>query len=493
MMKSKTPLLPEELLHEILTYLDDADLLALATLSTHIHALVLTLHLRRHRVSPADLAAGVIPLGTLGIMGTLHSLRMGARAGIPVPRVDVINVHLHFSLDDRTQIDESIVRQVIALSKLPQQLPGIKHISMRFTPYRLPTPALASIDTEGLLYSLLLERITRPVVVISPLSCSIVRPRRPRRALGFFRAKKVQEGDFRSALYVLAVLRGAASCIPAIDVHVAPQESPVGGIVLIRNSTIERMSILGNSLDARFTARELSALFSEASLPSLKLFRIEDIRVGRGVEENALMGFLSRHPQLVEVSIRAKSGNLKPRQTDYLPTPHLLPNLERLTCDIELAMRLIQPREAARELTALTVEIHTPTAATCGLRDLLGLFSSPTSNGPGPRKITALGLVLFSVFPWNTSILENSSSASQRTDPPITQLDITFRKRVSTSDIPPQKVIRWLQSSPWTRVAEIRFHLPAQQTIESGFLRQFVLTMRGKAPGLNVKLYQASK
>ncbi|KAF7304450.1 hypothetical protein HMN09_00847200 [Mycena chlorophos] len=297
MSKSKTPLLPEELLHEILTYVSDADLLALATLSTHIHALVLTLHLRRHRVSPADLAAGVIPLGTLGIIGTIHVLRMGARAGLLVPPIDVINVRFHFSLNNRTQRDENIVRQITALSKLPQDLLGIKHISLQFTPHRLPSPALASIDTESLLYSLLRDRVTRPVVLISPLSCSIVRPRRPRNALGLFRTKKVQEPDLRSALYVLAVLRGAASCIPAIDIDASPQDSPVGSIVLIRKTSIERMTIVGNTLDARFRTRELGAVLALTSLPNLKSFRIEGI----GVAENALMGFLSRHPQTLRL------------------------------------------------------------------------------------------------------------------------------------------------------------------------------------------------
>ncbi|KAJ7057467.1 hypothetical protein C8F01DRAFT_1152245, partial [Mycena amicta] len=404
-------ILPEELFLEALAYVDDNDLLALATVSKHIHDLVLLLHLQRNGVTAADIHSHVIPQADSAVV---HSLRI-ARF---VSRVDTL--HLCFRFFGQHFGNANVLRDIAALAKLPEKFTGLTNILLDFSPARIPRATLWACDTEGLLLALISAYLHRPTVCLSHINASIVRPRRPAstaigRLLGRLhlrtkQRKQIQEKDFRNALYVLPLMRGVGY-IPSIDIRAfLDVDAPIGTIIILRYNLITTLSFPAES---HLSSAEITAIFSNVTLPRLRTLRGD----GLDVTIEALLAFFVRHPLLERVALRGvpqpynPEGAKKPRRRHHNPPPgplpqaptltqlpsDALPQLENILCGVHLAAQLLtiaaSDPQALPNLSFLTVELHGGQNAASAYADVLRGIARRTN-------LTGLGLHVFDWFPW---------------------------------------------------------------------------------------------
>ncbi|KAJ7057473.1 hypothetical protein C8F01DRAFT_1152259 [Mycena amicta] len=479
-------ILPEELFLEALAYVDDNDLLALATVSKHIHDLVLLLHLQRNGVTAADIHSRVIPKANSAVV---HSLRM-ARF---VSRVDTLHLRFRFFGNH-----VNVLRDMAALAKLPAKFTGLTSILLDFPPAHIPRATLSACDTEGVLFALISAHLHRPTVCLSHINASIIRPRRPPstaigRLLGRLhlrtkQRKQIQDMDFRNALYVLPLMRGGGG-IPCIDIRAfLDVDAPIGTIIILRYNLITTLSFPAEN---QLSSAEITAIFSNVTLPRLRTLS----GYGLDVTIEALLAFFVRHSLLERVALRGvpqpytPKGAKKQQRRNHNPppvpvpqTPSLtqlpsdaLPQLENILCGVHLAAQLLTiaapDPQALPNLSFLTVELHGGQNAASAYADVLRGIARRTN-------LTGLGLHVFDWFPWATDAPTPSPSQ-------ITNLRITgaFKDTPSRPDL----LVPWLQR--WSGLIEIT--LFAQHAEAEGG-HSLLRAIRREMPGLEVVLFKIS-
>ncbi|KAJ7877500.1 hypothetical protein B0H13DRAFT_2668352 [Mycena leptocephala] len=445
---SAPPILPrfsDEVILEIFEHLTDAELLSLAGISKHIHDLALLTHLARYGFTETDVAANSfsrIPTSAF------HAFRL-ARFITSASTLSVLFDHPSTTID----------RDVAVLARLLDQLRP-KSIDLEFG--RRPKSKIGGWgDIEGLLFTLIASYRSRPTITVSPLTVSIVRPRKSAlRGIGKLYARlrsvrsktyvrtepMIDEEEFREALIIFPLMR-LGGVVPSVTICALDAPSSVGCLIVLRAGGISDLRIPPS---LRLSPAEMSALFGNLKLP---LLRTIDAQVD--ISDPALSAFFSRHPTIQSLRLRAPWFEKRPTSVAPLPSD-ALSRLEHVLGSAQLVAWVLASPHPFPYLAVATIELNGfPTA---GVRDdyraaLRGLARRPATD--------TLALHLKSWAPWEP-LDYAAASAPERAMEHLVDLRVTFRhpSRVPHSE----DLAKWLRLFPALRKVSLFDHLPLEDT-----------------------------
>ncbi|KAJ7458492.1 hypothetical protein FB451DRAFT_580392 [Mycena latifolia] len=445
------PRFPDEIILEIFEHLTDAELLSLAAISKHIHELALLAHFSRHGITESDIASHSFP--QLSTTGAFRAFRIARFiTGIEA---------LRLRFDPSAQLHQ----HVRALADLSRRLPPIKSIDLEFIPWpaRAQIAAVRLCDMEGLILTLISAYRSRPSVVVSPLTVSIIRPKKPAfygvrwmysgmRALGsqnYVRsAPLIEEQQFRQEFVIVTLMR-AGGAIPNVSIRAFDAPDALGTLIVVRASGVSDLRFPSN---LGLSTAEMSAIFARLKLPLL-----------RGVEASlwnisppALRAFLIQHPSLQRLRFpgtadpprRANASARAPR--DLLP-PDALPELEHIFGSATLLAWVLASPQPFTQLTSVTVELHSGASTREHYHAALrGMVRRPA--------LRTFSLQLYGWVPWAKKNFD-PSTAPEREVAHVADLRLTFRALPGVGpNIAP--LAQWLKLFRGVREVSFFDHVP---------------------------------
>ncbi|KAJ7724360.1 hypothetical protein B0H16DRAFT_1596495 [Mycena metata] len=405
------PLVPrfaDEIFLEIFEHLTEVDLLSLATISKHIHELSLVACFDRYGITEDDIAAKSFP--PLSKSRAFPTIALGRF----VTTVEALRLRFHTS----TQLS----RDVNALASLVRRMPPIKSTDLDFSPWprRLP-PNVIRCDIEGLLLALVFEFRMRPIVVISPLVVTVVRPHRPpvnviRRI--FRRARTsgtseatIDEKAFRDALVIFTLMR-AGRVIPSVSVRAFDPPAPLGAVIIIGAARIQSLRF---ARDLGLSPAEVSVILDNLNIPLLRSIDAEQ----RSIPEDALSAFLCRHPTVQRLSLRGPPPMPPLRTPSTSGPPDALPQLEHIIGSARFIAWVLASPDPFPQLVVTTMELYPAFNVTKDYRAALrGLAQRPAMD--------TLVLQFNGWTPWNEQDF-TAPTAPERELPHVVDLRLTFR------------------------------------------------------------------
>ncbi|KAJ6517280.1 hypothetical protein C8R47DRAFT_1086849 [Mycena vitilis] len=425
-----TTWLTDEILLEILEYLDDEDLLSLAPISKHIHDLALLSCLGRYGITETDIASHSFPpLSTSGAFPAFRVARF-------ITSVDKLRL--------RFDVSAKLDQDVLALASLARRLP-IKSMDLDFAVRRTSRAvrAVRQCDMEGLIFTLISEHRSRPTVNISPFAVSIIRPHKPRFSIlrRLRERPQIKEAQFREELYILPLMRKGGA-IPSISIRKFDAPDVLGTMLIFRASAVSALRFPPN---LKLSAAEISAIFQYLTLPLLR-----SVEVGlAGISDASLYGFLCRHRTLERLVFRGPS-EVKPKskgvhQCDWgqqrvLPAD-VLPKLEHVLGSAPFIGWILSSPSLFPKLTGIAIELHkgasTPTAYA---RAFQSIAQRPA--------IDTLSLQIYGWFPWDEKHFDARTATEkslERKVPHIVDLRLTFKMQYGGSVAKTPSLAKWLK------------------------------------------------
>ncbi|KAJ7110638.1 hypothetical protein C8R44DRAFT_883771 [Mycena epipterygia] len=354
---STLPRFSDEIILEVLHHCSDAELLELSTISRHIHELALLSLLSRYGITESDIASNSFPpLST-----------SGAFRAFPLARFITGVDELRLQFDYNCQLE----KDVRALTNLVRRLPPIKKIDLEFPPrfVRAQTAAVRRCDMEGAMLALISAYRSRPSVAVSPLTLSIIRPRKPafyavRRLYSGIRAMGsknyvrkgplIDDQEFRKEMFLFALLR-VGGVIPNISIRAFDPPNPLGTLIVLRAAGIANLRFPSN---LKLSCAEMSAVFDNLKLP---LLRSVEAALST-ISPPSLLAFLCRHPSLQRLQLRGPPDHPKAKSktcTEREPlAPGALPQLEHVLGSAHFVAWVLASAHPFPQFTAVTIELH---------------------------------------------------------------------------------------------------------------------------------------
>ncbi|KAJ7026360.1 hypothetical protein C8F04DRAFT_1125502 [Mycena alexandri] len=405
------PLLPrfaDEIFLEIFEHLTDMDLLSLATISKHIHELSLVACFGRYGITEADIAAKSFP--PLSKSQAFPTIPLGRF----VTTVDALRLRFHTS----TQLN----RDVNALASLVRRMEPIKSTDLDFSPWpRRLQPNVIRCDMEALSLALVSPFRMRPIVVISPLVVTVVRPHRPpvnvvRRIFRRVRTSgnteaTIDEKAFRDALVIFTLMR-AGRVIPSVSVRAFDPPAPLGAVIIIGAARIQNLRF---ARDLGLSPAEVSVILDNLNIPLLRSIDAEQ----RSIPENALSAFLCRHPTVQHLSLRGPPPMPPLRILPTSMPPDALPQLQHIIGSARLIAWVLASPDPFPQLVVTTIELYPAFGLPADYRAALhGLARRPTMD--------TLVLQFNGWTPWNEQEF-TAPTAPERELQQVDDLRLTFR------------------------------------------------------------------
>ncbi|KAK7014269.1 hypothetical protein R3P38DRAFT_3002958 [Favolaschia claudopus] len=399
--------LADELILEVFQHLDDPELLSLATVSKHIHALAVLSCLGRHGVTQADVEAKSLPQLSMSAFRALRVARFATgleSISLRLPPTRYINRYFQYLVDFCSRIK-----------------------SIRFIELELPwdyIPSIAPYSYEDHVYDLILARASCPILVVSPLGAYIVRPPAPTLLSHFRGALTLRKSNpiISRERFFAAVDFRPEHLGRRVSIRLLDLPSPLGSLLVLGAPTVTHLRLTPN---IRLSSAEVSAVLTTLTLPHL---------VGLEVtlcvtSEPALRSFLLRHKSLSAINLQTEGSG-----EEELPAPlsaDMLLQTEQLIGSPRLVRWILSSHSSLPPLTSVTLELPSSKPST---NYLAGLSERPL--------LTTLTLTICGWTPWDDG---DDVPHVESALPHVSDLHLTFYRSAAVPRRNPAKLVRWLR------------------------------------------------